>query len=95
LGKTAPNPVLSTLRYFGEEYDAHIIHKRCPAGVCQALITYSIDAEKCNGCGLCKRNCPSGAILGTKKQPHRIDTLLCNKCGICASECKFDAISVQ
>ncbi len=95
LGKTAPNPVLSTLRYFAEEYDVHIHDKRCPAGVCQALITYAVDAEKCNGCGLCKKNCPSSAIEGTKKQPHRIDTLLCAKCGICASECKFDAISVN
>ncbi len=95
LGKTAPNPVLSTLRYFAEEYDAHINHKSCPAGVCQALITYEVDAEKCNGCGVCKRNCPNDAIQGTKKQPHSIDTLLCGKCGICASECKFDAISVN
>jgi NADH-quinone oxidoreductase subunit F len=95
LGKTAPNPVLSTLRYFSEEYEAHITHKKCPAGVCQALITYSIDAEKCNGCGVCKKNCPNGAVQGKKKQPHRIDGGLCNKCGICVSECTFDAILVN
>ena len=95
LGKTAPNPVLSTLRYFSEEYEAHINHKKCPAGVCQALITYAIDAEKCNGCGVCKKNCPNGAVQGKKKQPHRIDGGLCNKCGICTSECKFDAILVN
>ena len=95
LGKTAPNPVLSTLRYFSEEYEAHINNKKCPAGVCQALITYAIDAEKCNGCGVCKKNCPNGAVQGKKKQPHRIDGELCNKCGICTSECKFDAILVN
>lgn len=95
LGKTAPNPVLSTLRYFPEEYDAHINHKKCPAGVCQALITYAVDAEKCNGCGVCKKNCPHEAIRGKKKQLHRIDAHLCNKCGICVSECKFNAIFVN
>ena len=95
LGKTAPNPVLSTLRYFSEEYEAHINHKKCPAGVCQALITYAIDAEKCNGCGVCKKNCPNGAVKGKKKQPHHIDAQLCDKCGICVSECTFDAILVN
>lgn len=95
LGKTASNPVLSTLRYFSEEYEAHINHKKCPAGVCQALITYVVDAEKCNGCGVCKKNCPNGAVQGKKKQPHRIDGGLCNKCGICTSECTFDAILVN
>jgi NADH:ubiquinone oxidoreductase, NADH-binding (51 kD) subunit len=95
LGKTASNPVLSTLRYFSEEYEAHINHKKCPAGVCQALITYVVDAEKCNGCGACKKSCPHGAIQGKKKEPHRIDPQLCNKCGICVSECKFDAIFVN
>jgi NADH-quinone oxidoreductase subunit F len=95
LGKTAPNPVLSTLRYFIEEYQAHIEEKKCPAGVCQALIIYAIDPAKCTGCRLCQQNCPNGAIEGKKKQPHRIDPALCAKCGICASECKFDAITVQ
>lgn len=94
LGKTAPNPVLSTLRYFRSEYEAHINEKKCPAGVCQALITYSIDPEKCNGCGVCIRGCVHGAITGEKKQVHVIDDQLCQKCGICRSECKFDAIQV-
>ena len=94
LGKTAPNPVLSTLRYFRPEYEAHISEKKCPAGVCQALITYSIDPDKCNGCGVCLRACVHGAITGRKKQVHVIDAKLCQKCGICRSECKFDAIRV-
>jgi NADH-quinone oxidoreductase subunit F len=94
LGKTAPNPALSTLRYFRSEYEAHINEKRCPAGVCKALITYTIDPEKCNGCGVCLHGCPQKAISGRKKQLHSIDTQLCNKCGICRSECKFDAITV-
>jgi NADH:ubiquinone oxidoreductase subunit F (NADH-binding)/(2Fe-2S) ferredoxin len=94
LGKTAPNPVLSTLRYFRPEYEAHINEKTCPAGVCKALITYSIDPDKCNGCGVCLRSCVYGAITGIKKQVHIIDTQLCQKCGICRSECKFDAIRV-
>ncbi|MBU1275244.1 MAG: 4Fe-4S binding protein [Proteobacteria bacterium] len=94
LGKTAANPVLSTLRYFRDEYEAHILNGQCPAGVCQALITYSIDPEKCTACGLCRKACPHGAILGKKKQAHAIDLDLCEKCGICRSECKFDAIQV-
>jgi NADH-quinone oxidoreductase subunit F len=94
LGKTAPNPVLSTLRYFRAEYEAHIKEKQCPAGVCQALITYSIDPDKCNGCGVCVRACAYEAISGKKKQVHVIDPQLCQKCGICRSECKFDAIRV-
>ncbi len=94
LGKTAPNPVLSTLRYFRAEYEAHIKEKKCPAAVCKALITYSIDPEKCNGCGVCMRACTYKAISGKKKQAHVIDTQLCQKCGICRSECKFDAIRV-
>jgi NADH:ubiquinone oxidoreductase subunit F (NADH-binding)/(2Fe-2S) ferredoxin/NAD-dependent dihydropyrimidine dehydrogenase PreA subunit len=95
LGKTAPNPVLSTLRYFRSEYEAHIKEKRCPAGVCKALITYSIDPDKCTGCGVCVSGCAHGAITGEKKQPHVIDSQLCQKCGICRSECKFDAIQVS
>jgi NADH:ubiquinone oxidoreductase subunit F (NADH-binding)/NAD-dependent dihydropyrimidine dehydrogenase PreA subunit/(2Fe-2S) ferredoxin len=94
LGKTAPNPVLSTLRYFRSEYETHIREKKCPAGVCKALITYSIDPELCNGCGVCLRACPYGAITGSKKEVHVIDARLCQKCGICRSECKFDAIRV-
>jgi len=94
LGKTAPNPVLSTLHYFRSEYEAHINHQKCPAGVCKSLITYSIDVDKCNGCGVCLRSCAYDAISGEKKQLHVINTELCQKCGICRSECKFDAISV-
>ncbi|HEY49064.1 MAG TPA: 4Fe-4S binding protein [Dehalococcoidia bacterium] len=94
LGKTAPNPVLSTLRYFRSEYEVHINEKRCPAGVCKALITYQIDPDKCTGCGVCLKGCVYNAITGTKKQVHVIDTQLCEKCGICRSECKFDAIRV-
>jgi NADH:ubiquinone oxidoreductase subunit F (NADH-binding)/(2Fe-2S) ferredoxin/Pyruvate/2-oxoacid:ferredoxin oxidoreductase delta subunit len=94
LGKTAPNPVLTTLRYFRSEYEAHIYEKRCPAGVCKELITYSVDPEKCTGCGVCLRSCAHGAISGEKKQPHVIDVDLCQRCGICRSECRFDAIRV-
>ncbi len=94
LGKTAPNPVLTTLRYFRPEYEAHISEKKCPAGVCKALITYSIDPDKCNGCGVCIHGCVHGAITGKKKQVHVIDAQLCQKCGICRSDCKFDAIQV-
>jgi NADH:ubiquinone oxidoreductase subunit F (NADH-binding)/(2Fe-2S) ferredoxin/NAD-dependent dihydropyrimidine dehydrogenase PreA subunit len=94
LGKTAPNPVLSTLRYFPEEYEAHIKEKRCPAGVCQALIKYEIDTETCNGCGACRRACPHDAIEGKKNEVHVIDQLQCQKCGICLSVCKFDSIRI-
>ena len=94
LGKTAPNPVLSTLRYFPEEYEAHINEKRCPAGVCHALIKYVIDDDKCKGCGICLDACPHGAIKGEKKEIHTINQGTCQKCGICISECKLDAISV-
>jgi NADH:ubiquinone oxidoreductase subunit F (NADH-binding)/(2Fe-2S) ferredoxin/NAD-dependent dihydropyrimidine dehydrogenase PreA subunit len=94
LGKTAPNPVLTTLRYFRSEYETHINNKKCAAGVCKALITYSIDPEKCNGCGVCLHGCVYNAITGGKKQAHVINARLCQKCGICQSECKFDAIRV-
>jgi NADH:ubiquinone oxidoreductase subunit F (NADH-binding)/(2Fe-2S) ferredoxin len=94
LGKTAPNPVLTTLRYFRPEYEAHINENKCPAGVCKALITYWIDPDKCTGCGVCIHGCVHGAITGEKKQAHVIDAQLCQKCGICRSECKFDAIQV-
>jgi NADH:ubiquinone oxidoreductase subunit F (NADH-binding)/(2Fe-2S) ferredoxin/Pyruvate/2-oxoacid:ferredoxin oxidoreductase delta subunit len=95
LGKTAANPVLSTLRYFREEYDAHIHEQKCPAGVCQALITYWVDPKICTGCGVCLKECPHNAVKGEKKQPHEIDLTLCEKCGICKSSCKFDAIQAR
>jgi NADH:ubiquinone oxidoreductase subunit F (NADH-binding)/(2Fe-2S) ferredoxin/NAD-dependent dihydropyrimidine dehydrogenase PreA subunit len=94
LGQTAPNPVLSTLRYFGDEYMAHIQDKRCPAGVCRELITFSIN-DSCTGCGACQRVCPSEAITGEKKKPHTIDPVRCIKCGACRSVCKFEAIDVK
>ncbi len=95
LGGSAPNPVLSTLRYFRDEYEAHVKEKRCPAGVCKALITYSIDPEKCTGCLLCLRNCPQKAIVGEKKKPHKIQTDQCIKCGICRDICTYDAVVVR
>ena len=92
LGQTAPNPVLSTLRYFRDEYIAHIVDKKCPAGVCKALLSYKIDADKCKGCTLCARNCPNGAISGKLKEPHVIDQSKCLKCGACMEKCRFGAI---
>ncbi|MBP3334731.1 MAG: NADH-quinone oxidoreductase subunit NuoF [Ruminiclostridium sp.] len=92
LGQTAPNPVLSTLRYFKNEYIAHVQDKKCPAGVCQDLLTYKIIDIKCKGCTACARGCPVGAISGTVKQPHSIDTTKCIKCGACMAKCKFGAI---
>ena len=95
LGGTAGNPVLSTIRYFRDEYDAHIREKRCPAGHCKALITYRIHAEKCTGCTLCAKRCPADAITGEAKQPHVIDPGKCIKCGICYEVCNFDAVEVN
>ncbi len=93
LGKTAPNPVLSTLRYFRAEYEAHVVQKRCPAGQCKALRVPSIDAALCKGCTLCARKCPVGAISGQKKEAHWIDPDKCTRCGVCAQSCKFGAVT--
>ena len=93
LGQTAPNPVLSTMKYFRDEYIAHIRDKKCPAKECKALKTIEIDPEKCRGCGICKKNCPVSAITGEVKQPHKIDEDVCIKCGTCISKCPFKAIS--
>ena len=91
LGQTAPNPVLSTLKYFRSEYEAHIYEKRCPAHHCTALLNYVI-TDKCRGCTLCSKVCPVGAISGTVKQQHSIDTSKCVKCGTCIEKCRFGAI---
>lgn len=95
LGQTAPNPVLSTIRYFRDEYEAHIKEKKCPAHECSALLSYHIDETKCIGCTSCARKCPAKAISGTVKSPHSIDQSMCIKCGQCIATCKFGAISVQ
>jgi len=102
LGQTAPNPVLSTLKFFRDEYVAHIVDKKCPAGVCKALLSYKVDTAKCIGCGLCMKNCPVSAIsrlpevpAGKKLAPVEIDQSKCIKCGVCMSNCKFKAISKQ
>ena len=92
LGGSAPNPVLSTIRYFRDEYETHIRDKKCPAGVCKALITYSINAEKCTGCHACFKACPVSAINGKPKQLHLIDTVTCIKCNSCYEVCNFDAV---
>ncbi|MCU6761308.1 NADH-quinone oxidoreductase subunit 1 [uncultured Roseburia sp.] len=92
LGQTAPNPVLSTLRYFRDEYMAHVVDKKCPAGVCKNLLTYKIDSSKCKGCTLCARNCPADAIAGNIKEPHIISVDKCIKCGTCLDKCRFGAI---
>jgi NADH:ubiquinone oxidoreductase subunit F (NADH-binding)/NAD-dependent dihydropyrimidine dehydrogenase PreA subunit len=94
LGQTSPNPVLSTLRYFRNEYIEHIQNRRCPAGVCKAFITYSIN-QNCTGCQLCLKNCPAEAIDGKKKEPHIINVEKCIKCGACKSVCKFDAVEIR
>ena len=95
LGQTAPNPVLTTIRYFRNEYEAHINDKKCPAKECPALRTYSIDPDKCKGCTVCAKKCPANAITGEKKQPHVIDANLCIRCDQCRTNCKFDAIIVE
>lgn len=95
LGQTSPNPILSTLDNFYEEYLAHVRDHKCPAGQCKSLVKYTIDNDKCTGCTLCFRNCPVGAISGEKRSPHFIDNAICIKCGVCYEKCKFDAISVS
>ena len=92
LGQTAPNPVLTTIKYFRDEYEAHIFHKKCPAKVCRPLLTYTVDQEKCTGCLVCLKNCPVKAITGERKQPHFINQDICTQCGVCFSKCKFESI---
>lgn len=95
LGQSMPNPVLTTLKYFRDEYIAHVVDKRCPAQVCKDLLTHTIDPHVCKGCGLCKMNCPAGAIYGDLRSAHHIDPEKCIKCGTCVAVCKFGAVSVQ
>jgi len=92
LGKTAPNPVLSSLAQFRDEYEDHVFNKRCPAGECKALLMPEIDPDLCKGCTACARKCPVGAITGELRKPHTIDVDKCIKCGVCAEVCKFDAV---
>ena len=92
LGQAAPNPVLSTITHFRDEYVSHVVDKKCPAGVCKALMSYNIDPTKCRGCTLCARNCPAGAVTGKIKEPHVIDPNKCIKCGVCYDNCRFGAI---
>ena len=94
LGQTSPNPILSTIENFYEEYESHVTVQKCPAGQCKSLLQYIIEDEKCTGCTLCFRNCPVGAISGEKRSPHFIDQSLCIKCGVCYQKCKFDAIKI-
>jgi len=95
LGQTAPNPVLTTIKYFRDEYEAHILHKKCPAKVCKELLTYTVIEETCTGCTVCAKNCPTNAISGERKQIHFINQELCIHCGVCYSKCKFDAIAIE
>ncbi|MEW5724911.1 MAG: NADH-ubiquinone oxidoreductase-F iron-sulfur binding region domain-containing protein, partial [Thermodesulfobacteriota bacterium] len=95
LGGSAPNPVLTSIRYFYDEYVAHIVEKRCPAKVCKDLITYEIDPEACTGCGVCVLNCPQQCITGQKKKPHVIDASACIRCGMCLDSCNFDAVMIR
>jgi NADH-quinone oxidoreductase subunit F len=92
LGGTAPNPVFTALKYFRDEFEEHVVEKRCRAGICTALVTYSIDPEACTGCAACVRVCPTGAITGEKKQAHLLDPDICIKCGACYEKCRFDAV---
>jgi NADH-quinone oxidoreductase subunit F len=94
LGQTAPNPVLTTLRYFRHEYDEHILNKRCPAKKCKALISFTVDAAKCTGCTLCVKVCPTKAASGERKKPHTIDAATCVRCGLCAEACRAGAIQI-
>ncbi len=95
LGQTAPNPVLSTIKWFRDEYEAHIYERKCPAGVCTELRTFKIDVDKCTGCMACAKKCPTGAIIGARKTPHFIVEDKCIGCGSCQETCKFDAISIE
>jgi ferredoxin len=95
LGQSAPNPVLSGLKYFKDEYEEHLYDRKCEAKVCKELLTYSVNAEFCNGCGLCARKCPSDAIIGERKHPYHIVESKCIKCGMCVETCRFEAINVN
>ena len=95
LGQTAPNPVLSTLRYFRDEYEAHIYDRKCPAKACRSLLTYTIDTDLCKGCTLCAKKCPSNAIVGEAKKAHYVLQDKCIHCGQCYEVCKFDAVTVE
>jgi len=95
LGQTAPNPVLTTIKYFRDEYEAHIFHKKCPAKKCKELLTYTVIEDKCTGCMVCAKNCPVNAISGERKQIHHIDQDICTHCGICYSKCTFEAINIE